>query len=335
MKVNKKVEIMYEVLRSRAMDMDKYPRTFNIVDENDPTRIFFFMKADVGNAVYIYYMYDYDSKYTSSVKYDAKNFHDGIEAKPNVAAILVKNTLYVIDKFIFGAYSHAYGHGETAELEDFICIDEYLKEINNTVNDTIVKNFYDSLEVETPANTKPYEEDVRRKIFNHNNVEDVSFSDCLDLKDIVESLCGFIDIEDTVNKRLESRRENYLHLKTQKETIKKLIPDLSIAAKWERDLADALNSVDAKKVTVEFLFKGKKASGKIAPECIIRKLIKKDYFSDYNFSTRVAGQKLFDELGVSTKMWDNENQLKCEHISKITYGKKVLYERKGDASEVQ
>lgn len=64
------------------------------------------------------------------------------------------------------------------------------------------------------------------------------------------------------------------------------------------------------------------------PPVILKwKLLAKDYFSNYNFSPEKAGRDLFDHLGIDPY----GGLLRCDKISKITYGKKTLFE-KGEES---
>ena len=88
-------------------------------------------------------------------------------------------------------------------------------------------------------------------------------------------------------------------------------------------------SVDAKTITVEFSLNGKSDSEKINPDKLIRKLIEKDYFSGYDFEVSKRGDALIEKLGAATWRSDKDGKevLTCKNITKITYGKKILYEK--------
>lgn len=84
-------------------------------------------------------------------------------------------------------------------------------------------------------------------------------------------------------------------------------------------MAEELKSTDAKTVTVYFTVNGKTESTKIEPEKILYKLATYTCFYVYNFVTQKSARQLFERLGVSS--------LVCQNITKITYGKEVLFER--------
>ena len=122
------------------------------------------------------------------------------------------------------------------------------------------------------------------------------------------------------------KQKDWIAKKTIYEKTLELMKTPEIAYEWELAIVNGLRSVDAKAVTVEFEFNEKIASGKISPECIFRILQEYDSFSSYNFETQKQGEILLNYLGAGN-YWSS-NRIKCEHIIKITYGKKVLYVRK-------
>jgi len=75
-------------------------------------------------------------------------------------------------------------------------------------------------------------------------------------------------------------------------------------------------------VTVEFSFNGKSASGKIDPQDLLQTLANKSDFSSWNFSNGAEGKKVFAHLGANWK-----NRLTCDHIRRITYRGKSVFER--------
>lgn len=83
------------------------------------------------------------------------------------------------------------------------------------------------------------------------------------------------------------------------------------AAVWKSELSKILQSINANFVTVEISFNGKTAVRKMKPGHIMSRLLDGDCIS-----SNVA------ELGVSSYGY-----LYCEHITKIIYNKKTLYEK--------
>ena len=123
-------------------------------------------------------------------------------------------------------------------------------------------------------------------------------------------------------------RDSITKIKLQKELIEKYIEEKSVVEDWEIELARSINNLKANYVNIEFNFNGNIGTEKINPKKIIRILIDNDYFSDYNFATSKSGDKLLKTLGVSNTYNKRETWLTCKHITKITYGRKTLYERK-------
>ena len=70
-------------------------------------------------------------------------------------------------------------------------------------------------------------------------------------------------------------------------------------------------------------FKRDAASGKIDSEDLIRTLANKSDFSSWEFSNGAEGKKVLAHLGADWK-----NRLTCDHIQKITYRGKIVFERK-------
>lgn len=63
-------------------------------------------------------------------------------------------------------------------------------------------------------------------------------------------------------------------------------------------------------------------------ETLIQKLKRKDDFDHWSFLTQDKGDRVIATLGVPK--WgdkDGKELLQCKHISKITYGKKVVFQR--------
>lgn len=96
---------------------------------------------------------------------------------------------------------------------------------------------------------------------------------------------------------------------------------------YEQHIVDGLHSIDAKTVQIEFLYHGKVTTGKIEREKLLQVVCSNDYFSSYNFTTVKGGEKIIKDLGAGKWIGDKEEVLTCKHINKITYGKKVLYEK--------
>lgn len=147
------------------------------------------------------------------------------------------------------------------------------------------------------------------ELINENNVKSI--------------LAGYTTPEEITFDYVSNKKEQIIAGKSHREYIKKLIAEKSVVEPWELELSENLRKLDAKSVTAEFYFNGKSASGKIDSEDILRTLANKSDFSSWNFSNGAEGKKVLAHLGADWK-----NRLTCDHIQKITYRGKTVFERK-------
>ena len=86
-----------------------------------------------------------------------------------------------------------------------------------------------------------------------------------------------------------------------------------------------LKEINCKNVVAEFEFDEKKDSAKISLDKIEQVLIRDDYFSKWLFITSKEGERIHKRLGLN---YSNENQFKCDKITRIIYRSKNVYIRK-------
>lgn len=271
-----------------------------------------FVQERVGDAKFVYGERGYSEEFVTSLK---KKFE--------ILAIVAREKVYFINKFFFGFWLKDFSDYEKAE--DFC---SYIEEVNAYANSEVWPIFYENLERVETQQEKECRRKARKALLSANpefwitEPMGISFNE----QDVIKILCGLMSAEEEAKRRLEEDREDWCCVKARIERMKELMasPD-ELCQDWEIALAKGLNSVDAKNVTAEFTMGGNTASAKIEPEKILNTLMERNKFSDWDFATNVQGEKLFEALG-ATYWWEGK-PLKCEHISKITYGKKVLYER--------
>ena len=134
------------------------------------------------------------------------------------------------------------------------------------------------------------------------------------------------DADKEAQARLERKCDYWCEQKAKYEKALEFMSAPDFCKEWELTLADVFKNLNAVFVTVEFEYDGKSAVGKLSPDKIIEMLQGNESFSSWNFSTEKQGEMIFNDLGLNRY----SNLLKCEHIRKITYGKKVLYTRKDE-----
>lgn len=290
--------------------------SFTMTEEENPfdnERRYSFVQEKVGEAKFVYGECGY-----------SKDFYASMTKKFEIVAVVAQGKVYFINMFFFGFWLKEVDDYEKAEAFSSCVV-----KINDYVRGEIWPVFFGSLEGVETQEEKECRRRARNALLSGNpdfwisEPEGIGF----DEKDVTEILCGLMNVEEEAKRRLEDEREDWLCTKARIDRMKELMasPD-ELCQKWELEIAEGLRSVKAVNVTVEFKMNGKTALGKMEPGVISNTLMEgSQVFSTWNFATSIQGEKVFEALGASDRF--GKNPLKCEHISRITYGRKVLYER--------
>lgn len=279
-----------------------------------------FMRCTNGNAEYIYREYKFKNKDFSEINLNYK-----------LAAIVDKNTkvIYVIDEYIFNRNFNK----EFVYPNGCVNFNDYVVEKNKYFQNVLFRNYYDSIEVDINSVTdedfiNSQKRAARISILSGNEMVLPKFNNDFTSNDIAKMICGYMNIEDEANERFEYNKGWLIKTKLGNELAKKYITEKSVVKDWEIELARSINNLKANYVNVEFNFNGNVGTEKIDPKYIIRTLINNDYFAGCYFATSKAGDKLLKNLGAANIYNKRDTWLTCKHITKITYGRKTLYERK-------
>ena len=299
---------------------DKVLNTKGSFKLNDENKYFSFTRCTNGNAEYIYGYYKF---------YD-RDFSN-IDIKYNLVAILDKTEqiIYIVGEYMFNIKFS----------KDFIypagCVgfNDYVVEKNKYFQNVLFRRYYDSIEVDINSVTdeeciNTQKKQARFIILSGNEMVLPKFNNDFTSNDIAKMICGYMNIEDEANERFEYNREWLIKAKLGNELVKKYITEKSVVKDWEIELARSINNLKANYVNVEFNFNGNVGTEKIDPKYIIRTLINNDYFAGCYFATSKGGDKLLKNLGAANIYNKRDTWLTCKHITKITYGRKTLYERK-------
>ena len=299
---------------------DKVLNTKGSFKLNDENKYFSFTRCTNGNAEYIYGYYKF---------YD-RDFSN-IDIKYNLVAILDKTEqiIYIVGEYMFNIKFS----------KDFIypagCVgfNDYVVEKNKYFQNVLFRRYYDSIEVDINSVTdeeciNTQKKQARFIILSGNEMVLPKFNNDFTSNDIAKMICGYMNIEDEANERFEYNKGWLIKTKLGNELAKKYITEKSVIEDWEIELARSINNLKANYVNVEFNFNGNVGSEKIDPKYIIRTLINNDYFAGCYFATSKGGDKLLKNLGAANIYNKRDTWLTCKHITKITYGRKTLYERK-------
>lgn len=292
------------------------------VGEGDNKKYYFFIQANVGKARYIYCEYSYREQ----------NFYTKIDLKPELVAIISNRKIYIVDDFKLDIYRWRDSEEIVLPKNTYIFNDVIEKE-NNYVETVVFPDFYNTLKEEeiTDKNMLTSCEKMARSLLltNHTTAKEISIEPMFTEKDIVNSLCGFVNLKTESITRLKEKEDKWINKKSFSKKVKELMKNHTGVESYELKIAEGVRSVEAKTITVEFSLNGKSDSEKINPDKLIRKLIEKDYFSGYDFEVSKRGDALIEKLGAATWRSDKDGKevLTCKNITKITYGKKILYEK--------
>lgn len=309
-----------ELIDKFADEILKNKSSFEIiVDKNNKMeQAYHFIQDKIGKAAYVYGMSSYGDD----------NFYTKLDNKPKIVAVVSERKVYIIDTFFFGIYT--YRNNKIIFPDNVAVFDDYVKECNNYVCNIIFPEFYEKLDIDEHS-AADLEETCKQKaraavLDKNNNFDKVTINPIFNRQDIADIICGSMDFEEETERRLNSDREEWVKKKSINKKIREYVDNSEVALLWERKIADGIAGVEAKTVTAEFELNGIKASAKINPEIIIRKMIDNGYFSGYDFEVVKRGNELIKKLGA--KEWGGiENVLRCRNITKITYGRKELYVR--------
>lgn len=287
--------------------------SFSVKDRNEN---FFFVQCTIVNAKYIYMKNSYkDNDCDSDISQTMK-----------LVAIKSNGTTYIIDEYTFRITR------EENLPKGVMKFSSFVREKNEFLQSVIFRRFYDALAV-----CKIEKNDIARckkeareiLLSKKSCVKPRKIHSKFTEQEIADSLCEKMDLEVEAENRLNADKTFWLKEKAYDVQLKEFVKNQEGVELYELKIADAIRSVEAKMFTVEFKTNGKKATGKIDAKTLQRKLIGDDYFDSFSFDTINHGKQILNTLDAGESKWDCDGKelLDCKKISKISYGKKVLYKR--------
>lgn len=295
----------------------------------DNEYIYHFMRDKIGKAEYIYGI---DEFISADVK--SQNGFANVDNSPKLVAIVSNEFIYIVSYL----FCYIYNKDRVKLPQNCMWFTDYVEELNNYYKMTILPLFYDDLETEPIKDEKTIEhckiEAHRRQLTGkcddkYDGLYLPSYSDKITQNEVAGSLCGLIDIDVLMQDKLQYGKEFMCKFKRQNEYILSLIETSTTVELYEIDIANALNGIKdtAKTLNVEFTKNGKVGTGKISPAKVIDKLVNNDYFSEYDFANTTNGEILLMLLEVPHWAEEKEKYLYTSDITKITYGRKIIYSR--------
>lgn len=281
----------------------------------------FFVQTNVGTAKFVY-----------GEDGHGKNWNTNIDVRLKLKAIVANENIYIVDGCVFGISSWT-GRNETLP-QNVYSITDIVKKENEWIRRMIFPDFYHSLVVREFQE----EEDLARALKTAREVQLFALDNDVNLivkpimteQDIVDSLCGLFDLGEEALRRLDHDRDKWCYIKSLNCTVKKLINETKVAEPYEIQIAEGIKNLDAKMVTIEFECNRKYGIAKIDRKSLMRKLIEKSHFSDYELEISQYDKELLKNMVTESEdgKTGNVHMLSCKDISRIIYRKKEVYIRK-------
>ena len=254
-------------------------------------------------------------------------------SKLEVVAYYVDGYIYLVNQYIFDMYGYDVENDDN--LPDKVVFFEAARKSKNSyIEKILLPKYLDGIPARTLEGTDVAraKAEARSRILlpkpdTSRNSQEASYY--LTQNDFAQSLCGLVEANRLAWDKMEKYREAWSFIKAYSAKVEEFKQDPSITTEEERIMSNALNSIDAQNVRVEFCVNGKSTEVKMDPDLVLRHLNERDYFSKYNFTPRRAGEELFKVLDATDSRWDKSGKplLTCDCIQKIMYGRNTIYER--------
>ena len=325
-------------------NIEKFRDVVQNSDDNFEMRVddhkIVFVQLKVGTGKYIYSMSTYCSE--NSENQNMKEV--GINNELSLFAIVTEDKAV----YLFEIYPLSYWI-EAKDLPDQVAyFNKYKDSVKYDEAAKIFERLYSEIEIgesEKQSEIVKCEDEcreiARNTLLNGNSYDVWLFAylkDCFDrvatlqAQNYANFLCG---LESVITHITRDVCNNFSYCKSAKiiaNRVKEIMEkEINLVVEdWEIEMVDALNVIKgvAKIVNVTFQYDEKEYTEKVALENLFRILKQKDNFDCWDFPTRDKGEQLLATLGAPK--WinkDGKELLQCKHISKITYGKRVVFQR--------
>lgn len=292
--------------------------SFTIYDEYD-SWYKHFITCPIGNALYIY---GTETSNVEKLGYTSNKY--------SLLAIQSNNIFYIVDRNIFHMYY--FNKIESNFKPVWKTLEEYQNEINENIKSELYKKFYDEIEIDYENNVsdgmiKKSKKEARDRLINKLPEKEVLCDKdyLFSLNDTAQLLSGMCTIESMLREKITKNKEMLISKKICTTLVNYWMKHCDdIISESEMVLANSINQIDAKYVTVEFTIDDKVNVAKIEPSIILNHIVNCKPFGYWEFNTMSEGKRVMNELGILYKCNVNLN---CHHISKITYGKKTLFQK--------
>jgi uncharacterized UPF0160 family protein len=304
------------------------------IKENKNSFIFFIKNrtyivtvTEVFKAKYVYseYFYSNDEAIESFINGLRKTY------SYNFTMIVKDDNYYIVDEYMFSTHPD---NGEQLP-SNVKMLSDIIAEYNEQLNDA-VKEYYDNINPVsdfTETTIERLKNEARYcQIYGKKPLDNImSYEKKIELSknNILSDICGYNPIENSIKNLIAKNEKRLLGIKSKTVYIENLIANNENIENWEKDIADGLSSIKdtAKTVNVTFKINNTTATEKMEIPRLLNCLNNRTELDAYCFYNGASAKKTLNELGVGYYYNKDNVILTTEHIIKITYGKKVIFER--------
>ena len=273
-------------------------------------------KDKIGKCYLIYGCYRYYGT-------DESDFFIDLENKLSVLAIYANQTVYICNEYIFDSFK--YEQNNIPYPDGITTFSIFRKEMHERIENVEFPKYYNSLEPCTlPEGERIITEAKRRILYSEiSSKPHVAKDSFLEDKELIKILAGISDEAEAIHSAFERSRGSYEYMKAYQIAVQNLVDSKDTVKDYEKKIAAALDSIEAKTVIVEFEYQGKRAEQRIEPRTIRQRMIDGYAFGCYDFLSYSSGERLMTALGIEKY----DEKIYVNNISRIVYRGKTIYER--------
>lgn len=254
---------------------------------------------------------------------DESDFFMDLENKLSILAIYANRIVYICNESIFDTFK--YKHNKIPFPDGITTWGIFKKKMHEKMENVEFPKYYRALEPSTlPEGNDILKEAKRRILYSEiSKKPHISKDSLLEDKELIKILAGFSDEAEAIHSAFDRLRSSYQYRKAYEIAVQKLVDSEGTVNDFERKIATALDSIEAKTVTVEFEYNGKRAEQKMEPHTIRQRMIDGFAFGQYDFLSYTGGERLMKALGISKY----DEKIFASDITRIMFRGKVIYER--------
>ena len=290
--------------------VDKVRSTDSSFSIRDGENTVCFVQEHVGDARYVYgergFADDYDSRFKKELE---------------VVAVVHDNIVCIVNLYCFSIYSL-----DSIELpERCELMSECVKRFIDGFKGRDLIRWYNAIECEPDG--PDYDRTLEARdvvLFKGGQLPPLPTYSIFGAQEVAQVLAGRKTIAQIEDDYFKKHFNSYKSEKARRLAIQNLIRE-GCVSEWEIEIANAMREIEAKAVTVEFEYNGKIDKGKMRLDSLRRALLHRSRIDYPYFLNQKEGRELMRIFGIDE--FGIRDVLTCANITKITYGRKVLYER--------